>query len=195
MGILQVRIESERPLLMHSLRLLNKFDPLTKERAKYTGIRKKTDADELAIQRLDWLGGLYFDDQLGPYMPSDNIEAAIVEGAKLSKGGRDVKRGVIVLQDRVPLEYDGPRDIEGLYRDGASPFVDARGVRNQASRVIRCRPIFLRWALTFDVSFDKNCIKDADTLIGFIRDAGLYCGLGDYRPKFGRFKIASVTAK
>ncbi|MBA8886176.1 hypothetical protein FHW12_000367 [Dokdonella fugitiva] len=192
MATMTVMIKGTRPMLMHSLRLLNKMDPLTKERSRYTSIKKKTDADEVEIQRIDWLGALYHDDELGPYLPAENIEAAIVEGAKLSKGGRDVKRGVSVLEDRVRLDYDGPRDIKALYNGGDSRFIDARGVRNQASRVIRCRPIFLQWAATFTVSFDTAVIKDADTLIGFIADAGRFCGIGDYRPRFGRFDIVET---
>lgn len=179
---------------MHSLRLLNKFDQLSKEKSRYTSIRKKTDADEIEIQRIEWLGSLYHDEAIGPYLPSDNIESMIVDGAKLSKGGRDVKRGVTLMEDRVPLQYEGPRDIKGLYNGGNSPFIDARGVRNQASRVIRCRPIFLQWSAAFTVAFDTAMIKDAETLTGFIADAGRFCGIGDYRPKFGRFEITKATA-
>lgn len=193
MAKLNITITGTRPLLMHSLRLLNKFDPLAKEKSRYTTIRKKTEADEIEIQRIEWLGSLYHDEQLGPYLPSENIEAMIVEGAKLSKGGRDVKRGVTLLEDRVPLQYEGPRDIKGLYNGGNSPFIDARGVRNQAARVIRCRPIFLQWSANFTVAFDSTVIRSADILVGFISDAGRLCGLGDYRPKFGRFDVTSVA--
>lgn len=191
---MNITIKGTRPMLMHSIRLLNKMDPLAKEKARYTSVKKKTEADEIEIQRIEWLGSLYHDDELGPYLPAENIEAAIVEGAKLSKGGRDVKRGVSVLDDRVRLDYDGPRDIKGLYNGGNSKFIDARGVRNQASRVIRCRPIFLQWSASFAVSFDSAVIKDGDTLLGFIADAGRYCGIGDYRPRFGRFEIAEARA-
>lgn len=192
MGQITIKITGNRPLLMHSLRLLNKFDPLTKEKARYTSVRKKTEADEIEIQRIEWLGSLYHDEQLGPYLPAENIEAAIVEGAKLSKGGRDVKRGVSVMEDRVRLDYDGPRDIKGLYNGGDSKFIDARGVRNQSNRIIRCRPIFLKWSATFTVDYDSTMIKSADALIGFISDAGRYCGIGDYRPRFGRFDVEVV---
>jgi hypothetical protein len=190
---IKVTIEGTRPMLMHSLRLLNKFDPLAKEFSRVKTIKKKTDADEIAIQRIDWQAALYHDEDIGPYVPSDNIEAMIREGAKLSKGGKDVQRGVTVLEDRAPLQYKGPRDIEGLYNGGASDFIDARGVRNQTSRIIRCRPIFKKWSLTFTAAFDSTVIKNADTLRGFIEDAGRLCGLGDYRPKFGRFQIAEFA--
>ena len=193
MQTIRFEIEGKRPLLMHSLRLLNKFDPLSREKATLTSARKKSDADQMRIQEIDWLGSMYFDPQIGPYIPSDNIEAMIVEGAKISKGGKDVKRAVTILEDRAPLRYEGPRDLEGLYGDGCGPFVDTRGVRNQAQRVMRCRPIFMHWALTFTASFNTTVIKNAETLARFVTDAGDLVGLGDYRPKFGRFSVISVA--
>lgn len=185
-------IKGTRPLLMHSLRLLNKFEPLAVEKSQLTSLRKKTEADQLRIQEIDWLGSLYHDPAIGPFIPSDNIEAMIAEAGKLTKSGRDVKRGVVVVEDRIPLVYEGPRDVPGLYGNGTSQFVDARGVRNQAQRVIRCRPIFLTWSLTFTASFNTAVIKNSTALAGFVRDAGQLIGLGDFRPKFGRFEVVSA---
>lgn len=186
---IDIEITGTRPLLMHSLALLDKFSALYKRRKAITNVRKKTDEDEAELQRLDWLGSIYHDAKLGPYISDGMIEACICEGAKLSKGGRDVKRAIEVDTEKNPLIYDGPRDIDGLWDGGGGDFVDVRGVRNQAARVMRCRPIFRNWSVKFTLNVIPGIIKDADTVQSYLKDAGLFCGIGDYRPKFGRFEV------
>jgi len=60
------------------------------------------------MARIEFEGGLYFDDEAGPIMPSDCIEATIQAGAKKSRIGKDVAAAVFVSDDVVPVEYDGP---------------------------------------------------------------------------------------
>jgi len=57
--------------------------------------------------------------------------------------------------------------------------------------VLRCRPIFREWEIDFTVLFDERAIQreDLDMVVG---DAGTMIGLGDYRPRFGRFELVTV---
>lgn len=173
-------------MLMHSERGVNILDPLVKQKKAITGKRKKTDDDHAAIARLEWEVSLYFDEELGPFIPGQNIEACIVEGAKLEKRGKDIARGLNVVEDRIKLEYKGPRTIEKLWAD--PKFQDIRSVGQQQVRIMRCRPIFHEWAATFTLAYDKEIFDPAD-LIRICHKAGKYCGLGDFRRRFGRFDV------
>ena len=185
METIKLKITGTRPLLMHADIFADPLNPLTKAHKAITGKRKKTDDDHEAIARSEWRGGMYFDDDVGPYIPGVMLEAAMISGGKLSKLGAQLKRSVEVINDRCKLEYDGPRKVEGLWSKG---FYDARSVKVSTSRIMRYRPIFRAWSAECEVAFDPESIDRSDVVKCFI-DAGQYCGIGDYRPKFGRFAV------
>lgn len=72
--------------------------------------------------------------------------------------------------------------------------VDTRPVRIPATggRILRHRPIFHDWRVTFDVVLDESEMH-ADLLRDVVDAAGSKCGLGDFRPAtkgpYGRFKV------
>lgn len=174
------------PLLMHSERLANPFDPLTRELKALTGKRKKTEDDLHDIARVEYAGGLYFDNDTGIHLPGYNIFSALVGGGKLHKLGTAIRRAAIVSDEKVALDFEGPRDPDKLFDD--KRFVDMRSVRVGTSKVLRCRPIFRDWRATFTVLFDEAGIQRAD-LDRCLQAAGAMVGLGDYRPRFGRFEV------
>lgn len=184
LNTIKVRITGTRPLLMHSDKFADPLNPLTKAHKELTSKRKKTDEDHEAIAKSEWLGGLYIDDK-GPYLPGVNIEAALIGGGKLSKLGTQLKRSVGVMDERCYLQYDGPKDAEGLWSAG---FYDARSVKVQTARLMRYRPIFRKWSAVVEIAYDPDTIN-REQVIKCLEDGGQYCGVGDYRPKFGRFTV------
>lgn len=184
-----VRIASRFPLLMQADTLANPLSPVTKAHKVVSSKRKKTDEDYEWLMRSEWEASLYICDDIGPYLPGQNIEAAIAEAGKIRRLGRALKQATLVQEDRCKLEYDGPRKPEAMWKNGS--FSDVRAVRVSTARVMRCRPIFLRWAAEFSVSFMPDVIDKA-TLLEVIEDAGRRVGIGTYRPRFGRFEVESV---
>ena len=181
---LKIRITGTRPLLMHSDKFADPLNPLTKAHKELTGKRKKSDEDHESIAKSEWLGGLYIDDK-GPYVPGVNIEAAMIGGGKLSKLGTQLKRSVEVMDEKCYLEYEGPKTAEALWKAG---FYDARSVKVQTARLMRYRPMFRVWSCVVEIAFDAETIN-GDQVLKCLEDGGLYCGIGDYRPKFGRFTV------
>lgn len=188
MEIMTVKITGTRPLLMHADVFADPLNPLTKAHKELTSKRKKSDDDHEAIAKSEWRGGMYFEDDIGPYIPGVNVEASLIAGAKLSRLGTQIKRSVEVMNERCKLEYEGPRTIKGLW-DKA--FYDARSVKVQTSRLMRYRPLFRKWSTEFEVAFDPESIN-REQVIKCLEDAGQYCGVGDYRPKFGRFAVEVI---
>lgn len=173
-------------MLMHSDRFANPLDPMTKAHKSLTSKRKKTDSDHEDIAKSEWLGALYFDKKLGIHIPGQNIDACLIGGAKLRKQGTNIKRAAMVVEDMVKLEYVGPKDPEKLFED--TRFVDVRGVKVGTAKLMRCRPKFIEWSMSFSVSLDTELLN-VDEFVEIARDAGRLIGLGDYRPRFGKFSV------
>lgn len=186
---LRFEIKGVTPLMMHSERLANPFDPLTREIKAVTGKRKKTEDDLLEVARLEWLGGLYHDADAGVHIPGYNIFAALVAGGKMHKLGTALKRAALVQEDKVPLIYDGPRDPDKLFAE--KRFVDIRSVKVGTAKIARCRPIFGAWGAVFTLLYEESTLQRAD-LERIVADTGSMIGIGDYRPRFGRFEVVGA---
>lgn len=182
--MLKVQLTGRLPLLMHNERLANPLDPAAKKLKALTAKRKKTDDDHLAISYTEFEGGLYHDDEVGPYVPIGWLMGMLRDGGKLTKQGKDVTRAITLEQERHPLEYDGPRDIEGLWKKG---FLDRRMVGNQKNRILRTRPRFDKWRVGFNLMYDES-VFDQPQVEAILKNGGQMVGLGDYRPMFGRFE-------
>lgn len=181
-------IKGTTAMLMHGERLANPFDPITKEIKAISGKRKKTEDDLREMARLEWLGGLYHDEDNGIHVPGYNVLACIVGGGKVHKLGTAIKRSALVVEDAIKVEFDGPKAPAKLFEN--PKFVDMRSVKIGTSKVMRCRPVFPQWALTFSVAYDENSIQRSE-LDRCVETAGQMVGLGDYRPRFGRFEVVT----
>lgn len=183
-------IRGTTPMMMHNERLANPFDDLTKAIKAISGKRKKTEDDLIEMSRIEWLGGLYFNDDDGVHMPGHNMLACIIGGGKLHKLGTTVKRAAIISEDAIAIDHDGPATPEKLFAD--KRFVDIRSVKVGTAKIMRCRPIFPRgWSCKFTVAYDENALQRED-LDRCIESAGQMVGIGDYRPRFGRFEVVKV---
>jgi hypothetical protein len=176
------------PLIMHNGQLADPLNPLVKALKKLSSKRDKTEADLEELARLEWYGSLYLQDG-APCMPGELLEAHLVESAKKRKKGPQTKAG-LYCNGNFPLRYDGPRDPDVLWADPAYRLTV--GARVQRNRVMRTRPIFREWAVTFEVTYNDSLLNAAD-ILDLLRLGGESIGLGDWRPKFGRFVVEPAS--
>lgn len=189
---IEFRLEGVAPLLMHAPTLIDPIAPLTKEIAKITSKKasQRTIADVERLTRLEWEAGLYHDEKLGPYVPASNIKQVLRGAAGRWKLGAPIARGLTFEHRRLPVEYDGPRDKDGLYEAG---YVSSLPVKNggfNAGRVMRARPMFEEWAIEGRAFLDPHEVGLED--LGLIFARAQRMGVGDYRPEYGLF-TATVT--
>jgi len=99
--LMQVRLTiiGTMSLLMHNAQLSDPLATITKQLKKVSGKRIKTEADHEEMARIEFEGGLYFDDESGPYIPSANIHACLLKAARMTRQGPAVERGVQYLID------------------------------------------------------------------------------------------------
>lgn len=152
--------------------------------------RKNTDEGIAALGNLEFESGLYLDAKGRVVWPSRVLEASIAMGARKTKEGKTALAAVFVDTDGV-LDYEGgPLSVKDLIN---SP--DHRltvGVRVQQSRVMRTRPMFRNWKTTFQVSALAEQVSES-TLNTWLENAGNFVGLGDFRPRYGRFEVVEIT--
>lgn len=197
-----IKIRGISPLLMHSGSLIDNRNQFVKEVKRYSKRRNKTDDDQDVLQHLEWCGGLYlegeaaveegkvvFSKESRVIMPADNIWACIIEGAKVTKLGTAFKPALIIDAD-VPLEYKGPHDLNELAQD--MNFHSRKPVSVGQASIMRTRPVFRNWAVTFIAQVDTEMI-DSEQLREAVVNAGLRKGLGDFRPRYGRFELVSMA--
>jgi hypothetical protein len=188
---MKVRLElkGEAPLLMHNAAGADPLNPLVKEMKKITSKRVKTDEDLEAIARLEYEVSLYHVEGLGPVVPGAMIERCLVVGGRITRAGKNVERGLFVLDNESPLIYRGPRSIEELWQDPS--FRLMAPVTVSGRKVMRCRPMFREWAVEVNAEVDATVLNLQD-LRGIADHAGTMAGLGDWRPRYGRF-AATIT--
>lgn len=189
MDSMTIRIKGTSPLLMQAETLANPLHELTKAHKAVSGKRKKTEDDYLWLMESEWSASMYYDSEIGPYVPALNMEGCIAEAGKIHRLGKTIKQAVQVVNDKAKLEYEGPRKKEALWK--SNKFADVRGVNVAGKKIMRCRPIFLGWSAQFDIAFMDDVIDRAD-LVRVVEEAGRRIGIGTYRPRFGRFSVEVV---
>lgn len=197
MKTLEIEIAGSGMLLQHNVRLANPMDPITQLIGESHKQMKRKGADKDSIREevadLEFKGGLYLDRSNRLCIPARLVFAMFHEGAKLTRGGADFLRSVTVVGESFPLQHSGPSDFESLWARRAE-FRHQAMVTVGTSKVLRTRPAFQDWSTTVIVAYNPDGIEEGD-LLRYIRDAGLFCGLGDGRSKLqaGRYEIRKVN--
>ena len=183
---LKVTWKGKKTLIMHSCQCVNPLLPLSKELKKYTSKRNKTEEDIQHISDLEWESGAYWKDGIGLYIPGENVEATLIGGGKANRKGTDIQKYCTVVDTYIPLEYGENLTKEQLIKD--MNYRDVRVMTVQRAKVVRTRPRFDRWEITFNLQYDEKKI-DLDTIINAMEYAGDYVGLCDSRPRYGKFVV------
>lgn len=184
MYTVDVTVKGVAPLLQHRFPV-PKFENLSKGGKQVTG---SPDYSE------EWKEYLYANSK-GVYQPSIHFEASMVKAAvnfkiqgKRGKTYKDLfKAAVFVEPEQIPHGIEVPEQLD---EDADKPlYLDIRPVVISRSRVVRIRPAFSPgWELDFEILCNDDQIHP-DLLQDVLILAGKTVGIGDYRPKFGRFSV------
>ena len=182
--MIRFRLTGERPLLMHSSRLADPLDSIAISLNRLTKKRDKTVADHEEIARVEWHGGLWLTDGQ-PCIPSEAIDASFLAGARTRRKGKQARAGFLV-QEPALLQHSGPKTLEELWENADFRF--RFPVRVNDARVMRTRPRFPRWHVDVRAEYLPGLLSRQD-VIDIFEIAGFREGLGDWRPKFGRYSV------
>jgi len=184
MSMVQVRIKGTTPLLVHKFTDAAAMEATKATRASIKS-SNKTPRDEAEVF-------LYksIKDNKTLVFPGINVHRSIIDAGIFHKVGRNkvttaktslVPSAVFMQEIELPIK---PAKWE----------VDSRPVVIPATggRVIRHRPRFDEWELSFTLEIDEDTFPE-DFVRLLVDDAGKKIGLGDFRPArkgpFGRFVV------
>jgi hypothetical protein len=185
------------PLIVQSPVLMDPFHPAVRELQKLLGkpAKDRTDEELLSIWKLQFYGCLYYSAELGPFIPGSMVLASLRDGGKRTSKGKKVQNALLIEQTEIPLEYPGPRQLDDLWDDNSYRLL--KPVRNagrgSSGGVLRCRPIFHKWALVVSADLDTGEL-DLAVLQEVAHAAGRFAGLGSWRPstpkggQYGRYE-------
>lgn len=170
-------------LLMHNVRLADPLDQSAKALKKVSSKRKKTEEDFIEMSRIEFFGGFYWNGK-NFVLPAENWESALVAAAKKTKQGPIVRSGVFIEKATILLA-EGPSTPAERWE---AKCFDRRIVKVGIARIMRTRPSFEGWSTKLTVTFDPEII-DVENLRDIVVLLGKQIGVGDYRPRFGRFDV------
>lgn len=170
---------------------LNKY---AKEMKKISSKRKKQDDDILEMRRIEMRSKMYWDDEIGVYVPSSWVMAALCANswsrAKIKKA--DIRAAVFATDWKLPLDYKGkPSVSEPLDIVDNEDFQLVKSLKQGQVRVVKAIPAFSEWSFSCRIEFDDSMVS-GDELTGLIEYSAKFGGFGDFRPTYGR-AIPEVT--
>ena len=170
---------------------LNKY---AKKIKALRAVKKKTDADEALLRNMEVESKLYFNDELGVWIPTTWIMAAVGKLAfkqiKVSKA--DIRGGVFVNGTKIKLNYhdmDKVKKIEDLV---LNPFFRSTELLKQGMvKVPKSIPTFTNWSFDIDLDFDEEVITEIE-IERILKLAIERHGFGDFRPTYGRGVMSNL---
>lgn len=183
---IRIVFQGTSPLLLHSDIAAVPGHPIKEAKDRITAKRKKSTEDEQELLYLDFLSCFYPGDAI--VIPVWNMIRSIGNAAAAAKQKSASERALSAISQFTPLQYDGPKDREGLWAAGT--FRDIRMVKNagpSSGRVARCRPRFDEWSAEAELLLDTRALELHD-LQYHASTAGELYGLCDARRLgFGRY--------
>ena len=179
---LKITAQEGVPMLQNNPQMIDLNNHYAIERAKF----KKADQNTEAYNRVSWEGALYYDDEIGPYIPASHIEASIANASSKLKNTykKLFKASVFIVEPKIAIEFKGSRTLDGMWKEKR---YDLRNVKIVGKGVIKCRPKFENWHAFCTLTFIPTKDITANTVLSATQLAGQFHGIGDYLPKFGRF--------
>lgn len=181
---IDVSVKGISPLMQHKFPM-PEFSEMGKGSKKQTGAKDYT---------VEWREYLYTNSE-GVVQPAVHFESAMIAAAvnfkvagKRGKTFKDLFRAaVFVSPDEIPHNIPVPEELD---TDADKPlYLDLRPVVVNRARIVRIRPTFKPgWELDFEIQVMDDSIH-SDLVNDVLALAGKTVGIGDYRPRFGRFMI------
>lgn len=190
---MNVTLTGKTTLLMKNVDGADPDNSIVREIGKLNALKSKITDDQRAERDfLKWKVSLYWDDVDGPVMPAANVFRSIQQAAGLTRNGKDIERGLIILSVQSRLEFPGKRDIASLWNGGTGIHVDRRMAKVNRAPIVTVRPSFPEWSCSFDFDLDED-VMSLEDFAWLAEKAGRLIHIGDYRRFFGAYAV-QVTA-
>jgi hypothetical protein len=182
-------------LLTNNPQTVDPFNRYSKAKKAITNKRAgKTEDDLIELGNIETESKIYFDDEVGVYVPTRWLTEAICTAAfRIIKVGKDKMRGgVFAAEEKAKLSYAHMDKVKTIKDVVMNPEFRHRAMLPQGQvRVAKDFPIYKKWSFTTNIEFDDTVV-DFEGLKRIVEYTSMYVGFGDFRPTFGR-ATAEVT--
>lgn len=176
---IEVELEGETPLLMHSAENMEE-QGMKKNPAKQYD--PKEQAEKVAYKNKK--GELY--------VPARCMKACLINAASWYKFGKKSAKPIIAGCTRIEPTEVTLTDLKDKILKKYE--IDRRPVVIQRARIIRARPRMDEWKLKFNIIYNEKMIVDVNIIREILEEAGQRIGLLDNRPaKYGENGCFKVT--
>ncbi|NLH94313.1 MAG: hypothetical protein GX466_08905 [Candidatus Cloacimonetes bacterium] len=182
-------------LLQNNPQTVDPFNHFSRLKKPLTSKMKKTDEDLIELGNIDTESKLYFDPEIGVYVPTRWLTEQVVTSAfgTIKVGKAKMRGGVFATEDKAKLIYAGIGKVKAIADVINNPDFRHRMILPQKDiRIAKDFPIFRDWSFSTVLEFDDTVV-DLAGLTAIIKRSAMYVGFGDFRPTFGR-ATAEVTS-
>lgn len=176
--LMNVKIKGSQPILMHNVQSM-----LLKKPMKYT--HEEWEKSPECFEAKMYTNG----DSL--VIPMGVLKGLLISAAKKSGLRVPGKRSGYVNAIKAGVFMESDASL-GQTKKDAKPVT--RFVTLNKSKVMRVWPSVQNWEAEFNLGFDSEQISE-DALQELLAAGGRICGIGDYRPEFGRFEVKKATVR
>jgi hypothetical protein len=151
----------------------------------------------------EWKQCLYLLSDGTIYQPEQHIHGAMIKATTVKIPGRRGKTykdfiiaNIFIDPAFIPHgvtidSFNEARKTTGPVPDNFldTVYIDRRPVRIQKARIMRLRPAIVKgWKLAFEIQCADDEVR-SDVIKLILDEAGRTIGIGDFRPRFGRFIV------
>jgi hypothetical protein len=188
-------IVGETPFIMHNGLLADPLHEGAKKLKAITELKKKTETHHKQMAKIEHEASAYRDDEFpgsGLYIPSENLQACFLAGAKKFKLGRQSIG--LLFPELIGYALKTPHKTwQAVLDDARTYFRKVVVVRSQ--RVARTRLRLDQWSAEVHAKLDCSLMNPSDVR-KILDTCGHVVGLGDWRPSspskpgnYGKFRI------
>lgn len=173
-GLIEVKVKGSCPLIFNNPDAINNLPS-----------GRNIDRASEEYQEQSFQCSLY-KNKKGLYQPSEHFERSMeLAGNQITfkgkqKYGKVLKGGIIVEPTQI------------LHPKKSKPVHFRKWVVINGCRVLKTRGMLPEWELEFQIRVINDAIN-FDSLKEILEYAGTYQGIGDWRPKYGRFTVVKFT--
>ena len=185
---IRVKFNGISPLLQNNPQTVDVFNKYSKLKKPLTAKRSKTDEDVQNLRDIEVESKVFFDDEVGIYVPTRWVMAAIAKNSHaISKIAKAKIRGaVFTTHEKAQLTYDGMKKVKSKIDIVKNEqFVTTLILPQQQVRLAKSFPIFHKWSFECELEYD-DLILDEAQLIAILEYSAKYGGFGDFRPTYAR---------
>lgn len=189
-----IKITGIGSLLQNNPQTVDPFNRYAKAKKAITNKRAKTDDDLIELGNLETESKIFFDPEVGVYVPANWLTESIITTAfQVAKIGRAKMRGAIFATEwKIKLNYKDMSKVKTISDIVMNPVFRHRMLLKQGQvRVPKDAPIFHDWSFETVIEFD-DAVVDFYSIKKIVEHSARYGGFGDFRPTFGR-ATAEVT--